>query len=406
MAYDATRREVVLFGGYTTQGDSNDTWIWNGMDWIQRFPATSPPPSIHAMAYDAARGETVLFGGSFTDIGTWIWDGVNWTQRFPPVSPSIRWAYSMAYDSGRARVVLFGGTVPPGCPTCHTDETWTWDGTTWNLEQPAVRPPALSGFAMAHDEARGETVQFGGSFPGGSSLSAGTWAWDGTNWTLKTPATSPPPLGSEGLAADSIRSQLILFGGANGHVYPVDTWAWDGNNWTLLPLSIHPPAGAGGMAYDSARGQIVLFGGGNEVTRFMDGTWIWGDDNPVCSNARATPGELWPPNHQLIEVRIAGVTDPQNESVNISINEVTQDEPVEGLGDGDTAPDAFVRGEKVSLRSERSGTGNGRVYRISFTATNGRGGSCSGTASVSVPLNKKPGTHATDDGQLYNSTRP
>jgi hypothetical protein len=40
---------------------------------------------------------------------------------------------------------------------------------------------------------------------------------------------------------------------------------------------------------------------------------------------------------------------------------------------------------QVSLRAERDGAGDGRVYRIAFTASDARGGSCSGTATVSVP---------------------
>jgi len=38
----------------------------------------------------------------------------------------------------------------------------------------------------------------------------------------------------------------------------------------------------------------------------------------------------------------------------------------------------------VQLRAERSGTGDGRVYRISFTASDGKD-NCSGTVFVGVP---------------------
>ena len=41
---------------------------------------------------------------------------------------------------------------------------------------------------------------------------------------------------------------------------------------------------------------------------------------------------------------------------------VTQDEPVNGLGDGDTGPDAVTLSDGILLRAERSGTGDGRVY--------------------------------------------
>jgi hypothetical protein len=42
MAYDAARGQVVLFGGYDGSGYLNDTWVWDGTNWVQKFPATVP----------------------------------------------------------------------------------------------------------------------------------------------------------------------------------------------------------------------------------------------------------------------------------------------------------------------------------------------------------------------------
>jgi hypothetical protein len=90
MAYDAARGQVVLFGGSDGSRLLNDTWVWDGTNWVQKFPANAPPARLaHAMAYDAARGQVVLFGGasfgSFSD--TWVWDGTNWVQKFPGDQP-------------------------------------------------------------------------------------------------------------------------------------------------------------------------------------------------------------------------------------------------------------------------------------------------------------------------------
>ena len=74
-------------------------------------------------------------------------------------------------------------------------------------------------------------------------------------------------------------------------------------------------------------------------------------------------------------------------------------------GDGDTSPDAVLQGDKVLLRAERSGSGNGRVYQVSFTANDGHGGSCPGAVMVCVPHDRKPGT-CVNDGQRYDSTLP
>lgn len=72
------------------------------------------------------------------------------------------------------------------------------------------------------------------------------------------------------------------------------------------------------------------------------------------------------PNHKLVPVGIVGVTDPDNDQVTLTVTGVTQNKPVNGLGDGDTSPDAVIQGSNVLLRAERAGNGNGRVYRVTI----------------------------------------
>jgi hypothetical protein len=98
------------------------------------------------------------------------------------------------------------------------------------------------------------------------------------------------------------------------------------------------------------------------------------------------------------------VTDPDGHAVTITITGVTQDEPVNGKGDGNTSPDAVIEAGAASVRAERSGFGNGRVYQISFKAENGNGDSCTGAVTVGVPHSMKKKFTAIDDGQNYDST--
>ena len=125
------------------------------------------------------------------------------------------------------------------------------------------------------------------------------------------------------------------------------------------------------------------------------------NDPPLASAARPTVDVLWPPNHGMVAVGITGVSDPNNNAT-ITITGVTQDEPTDGQGDGDTAIDAVINADgTVLLRAERSGNGNGRVYHIHFTASDFEG-SASGVVKVSVPHNKK--SVAIDGGELFDST--
>ncbi|HZJ64936.1 MAG TPA: thrombospondin type 3 repeat-containing protein [Kofleriaceae bacterium] len=128
---------------------------------------------------------------------------------------------------------------------------------------------------------------------------------------------------------------------------------------------------------------------------------------PDCSAVTATPATLWPPNHAMQAIALSGATDPDGDAVTIAIAAVTQDEPVNGLGDGDTAPDAQLGPGpgQVEVRAERSGHGDGRVYRIGFVATDANGASCSGTALVGVPKSQGHGS-AIDSQLVFNSLAP
>jgi hypothetical protein len=153
-----------------------------------------------------------------------------------------------------------------------------------------------------------------------------------------------------------------------------------------------------------------LFGGGDRdyddnVFKFEGGVAPNPNQPPDCSQAAPSVATLWPPNHNMVNVSILGVTDPDGDPVTITITRITQDEPVNGLGDGDTGPDgAGIGTSTAQVRAERSGRGNGRVYCISFTADDGKGGTCDGSVKVGVPHNQGKGKVPVDDGQNYNST--
>jgi hypothetical protein len=128
---------------------------------------------------------------------------------------------------------------------------------------------------------------------------------------------------------------------------------------------------------------------------------------PDCTMATSSIDSLWPPNHQMVTISINGIMDPDGDPIAITITHITQDEPVNGLGDGDTSPDGFGIGtSEAQIRAERSGTGNGRVYAISFKAEDGKGGSCTNTVQVGVPHDQGKGAVPVNDGQNYDSTVP
>lgn len=123
-----------------------------------------------------------------------------------------------------------------------------------------------------------------------------------------------------------------------------------------------------------------------------------------CRKARPDKLQLWPPDHKLVAVKILGVTDASGRTWPAKATAVRQDEPVNGLGEGDTSPDAKL--SPLKLRAERAGPGDGRIYEIDFTASDDRGGTCAGTVTVCVPhAQGGQGRDCVDSGVRYDSTR-
>lgn len=127
------------------------------------------------------------------------------------------------------------------------------------------------------------------------------------------------------------------------------------------------------------------------------------NQDPDCSSVAADPDTLWPPNHQLRLVTLAGGTDEDGDTVAITITGVTQDEPVSGPGNNSPDAAAGFSSYTVQLRGERDGGGDGRVYRIAFSGDDGNGGTCTGQVVVGVPHDQGAGSTAVDSGGSFDS---
>jgi len=150
-------------------------------------------------------------------------------------------------------------------------------------------------------------------------------------------------------------------------------------------------------------------GSARNLTAEIDNTVILTDvvqqnQAPDCSGVTPSQDSLFPPNHKMKDITINDVTDADGDAVTLTIDGITQDEPTNGTGDGDTSPDGDGVGtDTAQIRAERSGTGDGRVYEISFTTVDGNGGMCTGSVTVGVPHDKKD--TAVDSGQKFDSTQ-
>jgi hypothetical protein len=199
----------------------------------------------------------------------------------------------------------------------------------------------------------------------------------------------------------------------------------------LPPFTLaHPPTPERHRLFIEASDDVGLKSLGIVLITVVPST----NGSPDCHAAAADPSMLWPPNHRLVPVSVGGVSDPDGDPVTIVVTRVTQDELVRdsGLDDhaiasataeemGHLGADLFGGGHGderrgcvdavidpdggLRLRAERDGRGNGRVYTVWFTATDGQGGSCDGSAQVCVSRDRSHPS-CVDDGRAFDSFGP
>ncbi len=233
LAFDSDRKEILSFGGYTGQAVGVMRRL-EGNQWtiLARYPEM--PVAEAGFVYDAKRKKFVSFGGSSGPAvmydKTMEYDGTGWTT-IEVAGPSARQAHAMVYDGRRGKTVLFGGMAraPQGQRPPSLGDTWEYDGQTW-VKREVDGPSARHAAGIAYDSKRGLVILFGGA--GENGFQRDTWSWDGTSW--KQLATGGPEARAMGyLAYDKKRDRVVLFGGRKG--WPngdlSDTWEWDGKNW-------------------------------------------------------------------------------------------------------------------------------------------------------------------------------
>jgi hypothetical protein len=159
---------------------------------------------------------------------------------------------------------------------------------------------------MVYDSGRQEVLLFGGMILG-TGIINDTWAWNGSQWTQRFPASVPSFRRAAAMAYDALRQQTVLFGGIAGSGPLNDTWTWDGSNWTSKSYLVNPAARFFPAAtYDGARQQVVMFGGVDANNSILNDTWIYANNAPtqqftLTTNSagggtvtQSTPGQAGP----------------------------------------------------------------------------------------------------------------
>jgi hypothetical protein len=163
MVYDGPNDRMIVFGGETATGLSNEVWELEfgppaPLRWTKFTPVGTPPPprARPSVIFDSMRGHLVVFGGGddggkFND--SWILDlsgggSPSWTQLSPSgPPPSPRTFAAAVYDSIGDRMFVYGGAVDD---PFISNELWalSLDAPAWNRFS-TVNNPQVTRFAMA-----------------------------------------------------------------------------------------------------------------------------------------------------------------------------------------------------------------------------------------------------------------
>ena len=282
VAYDPALGGVLLFGGLSGTGASNETWLYRDGGWTNLTPSLSVAPSPRyksAMAYDPVDQAGVLFcgySGSSYYGDTWLFEGGRWTEIFPSPSPLATEDTAMAFDSTDGYAVLFGGETTGGA---FTNETWTFANATWTNRTSGAAPPAREAAAMAYDPALSGVLLFGGDRVGGG-VYADTWTYSSGAWTnlTATAGTAPPGRELASMEYDPVDRVLLLF---DGYHYPsaLDSerlflsGQWVGFTPTVAPSARFDPSLV--WTPNAGTGLFLLFGGasGSTAASRLNDTW-------------------------------------------------------------------------------------------------------------------------------------
>ena len=166
-------------------------------------------------------------------------------------------------------------------------------------------------------------------------------------------------------------------------------WTWDNGSATGTNPEIQLPLGVHAITLTVNDGIVDSTPDIVEV--------IVVDDIPPRITVIAVPDVLWPPNHKMVDINLTvEASDNCDAGLDIVLTSVVSSEPDDAPGGGDDGhtindiQNAEIGAEDytISLRAERLGTGDVRIYTITYTATDASGNSASASAIVTAPHNK------------------
>jgi hypothetical protein len=162
-------------------------------------------------------------------------------------------------------------------------------------------PSARFDAGIAYDSVRNKVVMYGGN---NAAVALGeTWEFDPTTllWKQITPVASPAVKSGAYMGYDPSRNKVVLFGGWTGAAFTNDTWEYDPATptWTVKAPATVPtvsadasgPAG-GRLQYDPVRHTLVMCSGRSGAPGAnvdLINVWEWNGTNWTNRNPASPP---------------------------------------------------------------------------------------------------------------------
>ena len=229
-----------------------------------------------------------------------------------------------------------------------------------------------------------------GSADGASELTVGPYYPGGTSLWLP-PSVSQSPAGW-GVSLDyAEESATFALEWVEAGFYRS---MWPGAQEPGIPIAQNPPnVMPPGATWDQfsvtlpkpdyayVQGHAYMFYGDKEVTVQM----VKGDTTPPTLSVSLSPATLWPPNDKLVSITAAiTVKDDYDPEPEIKLESITASEMLATGDIQDAQPGTDDR--QFSLAAKRAGTNlAGRVYTVTYSATDASGNKATASATVTVP---------------------
>lgn len=213
-------------------------------------------------------------------VETWLWDG----QAYHFIDDSFAEVYDWQFrestglieDPAESRLLLF---------SWHSNrmQVWANEGSTWQLLNVAdPRPPRMHSVHLSEYPPGNCVIVLGAVTGESDSYEMETWEFRGDAWRKLESARNPPPIGIAGMAYDSIRGTILLYGGDDLNVTRClnETWEFKGQDWRRIDTVAAPQFRSSPiMSFHEAADRLFVTGGHcgddtfGDFWEYAGGTW-------------------------------------------------------------------------------------------------------------------------------------